>query len=68
MHIKIVFSTVKLRLSIDMVVQEELDRDSEALKKELLETRLLAQKEMVLDPDAEMLEVSCLCVSQVHLV
>ena len=51
-----------------MVVQEELDRDSEALKKELLETRLLAQKEMVLDPDAEMLEVSCLCVSQVHLV
>ena len=42
-------------------MQEELDRDSEALKKELVEIRLLAQKEMVLDPDAEMFEVSHRC-------
>ena len=39
------------------VLQAELERDTDSLKKEVVDIRLLAQKEMVLDPEAEMLEV-----------
>ena len=43
--------------ALKLHLQEELDRDTDSLKKEITETRLLAQKDIVLDPDAEMPEV-----------
>ena len=52
-------------------MQAELERDTDSLKKEVVDIRLLAQKEMVLDPEAEMLEVqqcrSCVAKAQVWL-
>ena len=39
-------------------LQAELERDTETLKKEVIDIRLLAQRDIVLDPQAEMLEVS----------
>ena len=41
-------------------LQAELERDTETLKKEVIDIRLLAQRDIVLDPQAEMLEVSLL--------
>ncbi|KAL3130872.1 hypothetical protein ABBQ38_000201 [Trebouxia sp. C0009 RCD-2024] len=35
----------------------ELERDTDTLKKEVIDIRLLAQRDIVLDPEAEMLEV-----------
>lgn len=39
-------------------LQAELERDTESLKKEVVDIRLLAQRDIVLDPQAEMLEVN----------
>lgn len=41
-------------------LQAELERDTESLKKEVIDIRLLAQRDIVLDPQAEMLEVTSL--------
>ena len=38
-------------------MQAELDRDTDTLKKEVLDIRLLAQRDTVLDPEADMSEV-----------
>ena len=38
-------------------MQAELDRDTDTLKKEVLDIRLLAQRDTVLDPEADMAEV-----------
>jgi hypothetical protein len=46
-------------------MQAELDRDADTLKKEVLDIRLLAQRDIVLDPEAEMLEVLLLCLTWV---
>ncbi len=40
-----------------MYMQAELERDADTLKKEVVDIRLLAQRDIVLDPEAEMLEV-----------
>lgn len=45
-------------------LQAELERDTESLKKEVVDIRLLAQRDIVLDPQAEMLEVSPLAQTQ----
>lgn len=45
-------------------VQAELERDTETLKKEVVDIRLLAQRDIVLDPQADMLEVSPLPQNQ----
>ena len=39
------------------MVQAELERDTDTLKKEVIDIRLLAQRDIVLDPEAELLEV-----------
>ncbi len=44
-------------------MQAELERDADTLKKEVLDVRLLAQRDIVLDPEAEMLEVLLLCLT-----
>lgn len=41
-------------------LQAELERDTDTLKKEVIDIRLLAQRDIVLDPEAEMLEVPTL--------
>ena len=41
-----------------LCTQADLERDTETLKKEVVDIRLLAQRDIVLDPQAEMLEVS----------
>lgn len=41
-------------------LQGELERDTDTLKKEVVDIRLLAQRDIVLDPEAEMLQVSIL--------
>ena len=38
-------------------LQTELERDTDTLKKEIIDIRLLAQRDIVLDPQAEILEV-----------
>lgn len=54
--------------SASAALQEELERDAEVLKKDLVETRLLAQKELVLDPEAEMFEVcNCAYLVEIHI-
>lgn len=49
-----------------MRMQAELDRDADTLKNEVLDIRLLAQRDIVLDPEAEMLEVLQLCLTWVN--
>ena len=50
----------------NMRMQAELDRDADTLKKEVLDIRLLAGRDIVLDPEAEMLEVLQLCLTWVN--